>query len=120
MQTHKHEQHYPGLGPDEWKEHGEHIARSCSYCGSMHPADLARMLREEGTRLDEADRKYGWPHKFYLHGGSMQTRGARKFYTVHLQDASEEDRLTIELHMGLRFEFSNEGTSVKWTAFKVA
>ena len=36
-----------------------------------------------------------------------------KFYTVHLQDASPEDRETIEKHFGLRFEFT-DGGSVSW------
>lgn len=40
---------------------GEHFRR-CSYCGSIHPEDLAA---ETEWRADWADRKYGWPHKFY-------------------------------------------------------
>lgn len=35
-----------------------------------------------------------------------------KFYTVHLQDASPEDRETIESHLGLRFTFEDGG--VRW------
>lgn len=48
-----------------WKEpvRGEHFRR-CSYCGSMHPEDFATIAR---GRVDWADRKYGWPHKFYVH-----------------------------------------------------
>jgi hypothetical protein len=47
-----------------WREpsRGEHFRR-CSYCGSVHPADLAA---EPGWRAEWADRKYGWPHKFYV------------------------------------------------------
>lgn len=117
MIAHRREQHIPGMEKDEWKEWGEGIARSCSYCGSIHPGDLARQLREAGT-LSEADRKYGWPHKFYLEGGTLKAHGARKFYTVHLQDATDEDALTIQLHMGLRIEFLDDGNSIKWSAFK--
>lgn len=49
----------------QWREpaHGEHFRR-CSYCGSMHPEDLVTIAR---GRVDWADRKYGWPHKFYVH-----------------------------------------------------
>jgi hypothetical protein len=47
-----------------WRKpsHGEHF-RTCSYCGSIHPEDLAN---ESGWAADWADRKYGWPHKFYV------------------------------------------------------
>lgn len=38
-----------------------------------------------------------------------------KFYSVHLQDATPADRATIESHLGLMFEFSDDGQSVKWT-----
>ena len=41
---------------------GEHFRR-CSYCGSMHPDDLAG---EERWHAEWADQKYGWPHKFYV------------------------------------------------------
>jgi len=53
--------------------------RGCGYCGSMHPADLAAALLA-GARLDPADRKYGWPHKFYVegvpnpHAGMLESR----------------------------------------------
>lgn len=47
-----------------WSEprHGEHFRR-CSFCGSIDPDDLAA---EPTWRADWADRKYGWPHKFYV------------------------------------------------------
>ena len=41
---------------------GEHFRR-CSFCGSVHPEDLAT---EPAWRVEWADRKYGWPHKFYV------------------------------------------------------
>lgn len=49
-----------------WRDpsRGEHFRR-CNYCGSMHPDDLA--AEPAGTRIEWADRKYGWPHKFYVH-----------------------------------------------------
>lgn len=51
-------------GPWTWREpmRGEHFRR-CSFCGSIHPEDLAA---EASWRADWADRKYGWPHKFYV------------------------------------------------------
>lgn len=47
-----------------WREpsHGEHY-RTCSYCGSIHPEDLAA---EAAWSAEWADPKYGWPHKFYV------------------------------------------------------
>lgn len=47
-----------------WREpsHGEHY-RTCSFCGSIHPDDLAA---ETEWHADWASPKYGWPHKFYV------------------------------------------------------
>lgn len=79
----------------EWRKprRGDHF-RTCSYCGSIHPEDLAAEIVPQGKcsgcdatgweahfRLHAepehhydpggpyaswADRKYGWPHKFYV------------------------------------------------------
>jgi hypothetical protein len=61
----------------EWRKptRGEHFRR-CSHCGSIHPEDLAEALSVEvtigdtlasrGRRVEWADMKYGWPHKFYI------------------------------------------------------
>lgn len=171
--------------------------RSCGYCGSMHPADLAAALRA-GATLEWADAKYGWPHKAYVeripnpHAGLLESRmgsshavpacpktgqacehgeqsfsdpkceclkGAPetvkqgmhgktamvampdgyardtgkptftwrdtgepaptlthgKFYSVHLMDATPEDRDVIERAMGLRIRFSEDGQKVSWS-----
>lgn len=47
-----------------WRDprHDEHFRR-CSYCGSINPDDLTA---EPTWRASWADRKYGWPHKFYV------------------------------------------------------
>ncbi|MFJ5984340.1 hypothetical protein [Lentzea sp. NPDC092896] len=52
------------FGPWSWREpvRGEHFRR-CSYCGSVNPDDLAA---EPVWCAEWADRKYGWPHKFYV------------------------------------------------------
>lgn len=52
------------FGPWSWREpsRGEHFRR-CSFCGSVNPDDLAA---ETVWRAEWADRKYGWPHKFYV------------------------------------------------------
>jgi hypothetical protein len=38
-----------------------------------------------------------------------------KFYSVHLQDATDEDREIIEKHLGLHFEFIDDGQKVRWS-----
>ena len=143
--------------------------RACSYCGSMHPADVAAAVRA-GSKGHWADLKYGWPHKAYFddvpnpHAGMLESRGWSsrpsqadiesgrwvevpdpraprfdsktgaplptkmqwilkpepaaatthgKFYSVHLQDATPEDRETIERHLWLAFTFDPDG-KVHW------
>lgn len=58
--------------------------RTCWFCGSIHPEDLWHLLTD-GTPIEvhRADRKYGWPHKFYVDGipnpiaGDMAETGFR-------------------------------------------
>lgn len=84
--------------------------RKCGYCGSIQPQDLLDAIRA-GARLECADLKYGWPHKFYVEGipnpqagkivecGSSSVGGVTqpimspapatttcKFYNTHLKD----------------------------------
>jgi len=40
-----------------------------------------------------------------------------KFYSVHLQDATPDDRDVIEKAMGLKFEFMDDGQSVRWRGY---
>lgn len=131
--------------------------RGCSYCGSMHPADVAAAIRS-GAKFSWADRKYGWPHKAYgdgipnPHAGMPEVRASAshptpgfprevrkprfspttgervddyvtyteepkpasattcgKFYSVHLQDATPDDRALIESHLGIAFYFTGDG-----------
>lgn len=157
------------MPPDLKVEHSYYTTGrlcSCDYCGSLHPATLAAALRQ-GARGHWADRKYGWPHKFYVEGipnpfagmpNSTMSRGYGaespepqepgpwvklrhgfsssdgspqhawhqvgqeqptvhgKFYTVHLQDATPEDRDTIERAMGLNFVFQTDGR-VGWKPY---
>lgn len=138
--------------------------KGCSFCGSMHPADLAAAIRA-GATMSLADMKYGWPHKAYVsgvpnpHAGMLEslsskshppdeekasgayievpgygfdqatgkpntkwtaagtpapaTVGHAKFYTIHLQDASPEDREAIEHALGLTIAFNDVG-GIHW------
>ena len=102
--------HPDGLVP--WR--GEQpFFRKCGYCGSMHPEDTAAAIRA-GLQGSWADLKYSWPHKAYF--TDPESGGQHKFYSVHLQDASPEDRETIEVHLGVRFEFIDDGQKVRWSS----
>jgi hypothetical protein len=89
----------------------------CGYCGSVHPEDAVRFLKQPGTTFSGSDWKYGWPHKFYIAPPSPEPEkeveiGSRservdgkfvttpimgkrstlhaKFYNNHLKDAAPE------------------------------
>lgn len=100
-----------------FKAHEEEVL-SCDWCGSIYPGDLARLIRNQRIGLDPADQKYGWPHKFYLRPSVLHA--PVKFYTVHLQDATPEDRDVIEKAMGIHIEFTKVGggrTDVRWRQY---
>jgi hypothetical protein len=110
--------------------------RTCSFCGSIHPEDLLNAL-EAGASVEEADRKYGYPHKFYIDlpnsiagqevevgsvsdaSGRRPTMGTApakvpaKFYSVHIFDdgVSPENlqRILDLLHKatGVRMEIAD-------------
>lgn len=92
---------YPN-GVTGWRKDG-----TCEYCGSLHPANVVAAI-EGGDKLGAADRKYGWPHKYYLE------RSPGKFYTRHLIDATPEQYEAISKHIGLYIEFNPESQAVKW------
>ena len=55
------------LNRDEHQSGGPEIWRTCPYCGSMHPGDLADLIELGAvTKIGGSDWKYGWPHKFYV------------------------------------------------------
>ena len=116
--AHKHDMNLYGQGlwPDglaPWEKRGDDH-HHCEYCGSLHPEEVAKAIRA-GAVGEWADWKYGWPHKVYFHGAI-----SGKFYTVHLQDATAEDRETIEKHLGLRFTFPDDGRKVGWAPYNDA
>lgn len=56
--------------------------RVCSYCGSIHPNDLAEKIKKEGLRqtITPTTKRY----KFYITKGYINQGGVVKFYTWHL------------------------------------
>lgn len=117
--------------------------RRCSYCGSIHPEDLLRVLAD-GARMHGSDWKYSWPHKFYVEvpnrvNPAVEVEiGARydgsakktpimgtiewfhaKWYNEHLHDEMDNEAraallAAIEKHSGIRFEV--EGDKLKYRA----
>lgn len=73
--------------PWSWREpsHGEHF-RTCSFCGSIHPADLAA---ETAWQAGWADQKYGWPHKFYV---DIVNRNPDRLYCIGTQNGGDGPR----------------------------
>lgn len=126
---HKGEPHMPSMAGDRWTEADkieERPFRFCSYCGSIHPEDLLHFLAN-GATLEQADWKYGWPHKFYVKGipnpraGQTVEVGCRyeggkaepimgtapetigaKWYNQHLLDSSYDDEAWAAVVQALR------------------
>ena len=62
-----------------WRTSPDGPFRTCDYCGSIHPEDLFAALQTHPTvRLDRADMKYGWPHKYYVEGIPNPRAGQRQ------------------------------------------
>ena len=40
--------------------------KCCSYCGSMDPVELAKLIEQGDATMSGSDWKYGYPHKFYV------------------------------------------------------
>jgi hypothetical protein len=115
--------------------------RTCGYCGSIHPDDLISLAIDHPIRLEMADWKYGWPHKFYVKGipnpiagkqveVSSTWRGGKKvestkgpapaetwakFYTVHLLDTSEGQIALFNRFSPLTFSIGGNGR-LHWTS----
>lgn len=58
---------------DKWEKRGGNDHRSCSFCGSMHPEDFLKAVKDH-EEIGPTDKSY----KFYVDNH----RG--KFYTQHL------------------------------------
>jgi hypothetical protein len=75
-----------------WREpRGTQHYRTCSFCGSISPEDLAA---EPSWRASWADRKYGWPHKFYVKG--LVNRHPEVLRIITALSPGQEDRMERE------------------------
>lgn len=131
------------------------LCRTCAYCGGIHPMDFLKILGEETfeapsaevpfeehikrPHLEFADRKYGYPHKIYIHTRRVlyPDRDFRigtdfdkkpilrkgfvphmKFYTIHLDEpeASDEDFLAITtaIEKLTGVSFTRDTGGLKW------
>ena len=65
---------------DSWDKIGED--RVCSYCGSLHPEDLNKLVKEQGIKVLETSSKL---YKLYIKRPNIHNagQGAIKFYKQH-------------------------------------
>ena len=96
----------PHAGMLECRQYRSHPSQKQIESGEFIEELTGRYCPDTGKPL------YHWRHKGEPAG--EKTHG--KFYTVHLQDASEEDKEIIERHMGLKFTFG-PADQVRWTKY---
>ena len=95
------------IPPDVGANRNTGRLRYCSYCGSMHPADVADAIRQ-GALGEHADRKYGWPHKVYFenvpnpHAGMLEVRASSNTRSEQYHREVREHR--YDQHTGKRIE----------------
>ena len=82
----------PGEGLDSWHRVG--ADRCCSFCGSIHPEDLGRLLDDPEVRFEMSTKGY----KLYIHRPAVPNAGfgAIKFYNWH-GDQALVDRINERL-----------------------
>lgn len=111
MKAHANDYFGERFEPHEWRADG-----TCSYCGSMSPADATKALMTPGTHYSGSDWKYGWPHKFYIESNGKHG----KFYSVHLLDSSPEEFAAFNTAaantIGVRFSVHPENGRLGYVA----
>ncbi|HEY6925146.1 MAG TPA: hypothetical protein VI653_16845, partial [Steroidobacteraceae bacterium] len=104
---------YVDKAPNRYVGHGE-IRSGITTCGRPGPEEITAGKWERYQ--DGFDRNTGEPTYSYRTPLPAPTPALEhahgKFYTVHLQDSSAEDRAVIEQSMGLTFKF--DGDTVRW------
>lgn len=74
-------------GLDHWVMYKDEELLHCDFCGSMHPDDFLKFLRD-GIELGPTDKNY----KAYLH---MGPRGQDKFYYQHLDSGQRRELIEM-------------------------
>lgn len=81
----------PPLPQDSWLLHANHD-RVCSYCGSLHPKDFVRLIKEDSTLV--LSRPHGYLHRLERPAVPSDKWGATSFILLHLMGI-DETSLTI-------------------------
>ena len=87
-----------------WREPRRgNFLRTCNYCGSINPDDLAPV---EGWVPDWADWKYGWPHKAYINQLAiklgMTEREAKLHYISDVIEREVKSSKELTMHEAKR------------------
>lgn len=107
-----------GQGQDHWNKFRSNGDRVCSYCGSLHPDDFLRLVKEAAEAPDEAayrsvvtiepsDKGY----KIYVNQPGVRNAfdGGIKFYTQHLP-RDEQGRVAITKEQEDEYRRAVDGT----------
>lgn len=108
-----------GEGQDHWDQFRSNGDRVCSFCGSLHPEDMFRLVRAAAEAPEDApyrsvveivrsDKGY----KIYVHQPGVRNahEGGIKFYTQHLRG------LTITPEQDSQFAEACRRSSVRFEA----
>lgn len=86
-------------GPDKWRQH-KNGDRVCSFCGSLHPEDFERLVKDAAnpiteTNVHRSDKTYKW----YVDQAGVRNamEGGIKFYTWHATEPGYVDTLNAIL-----------------------
>jgi len=103
--------------PDKTLADGGHWACRpvrCSSCGGLHPFEVIRLLRTNGTKFSSEPWRDGWPHRYNFEVvGQLYT-----FYTIHLRDTSPAEFLELACRINRIFGvlISREGSEIQYFA----
>lgn len=92
------------------------VRSSCSGGNGYRPDGEGWELRKE-PRYNERTGERVADYETWIQVSTAGPTIWGKFYSIHLMDASPEDRETIEKHVGLHFEFTDDGR-IRWMPFE--
>jgi hypothetical protein len=112
-------------GLDHWNKFKSNGDRVCSYCGSMHWEDFARLVKESSEALDDidyqsvveiepSDKKY----KIYVHrrGVRNASEGAIKFYIQHIP-RDKNGKIIVTKEQNEEFEKAVKGSRARFNRY---
>lgn len=110
---------YVDKAPNRYVGHGE-IRSGVTFCGRPDQAEIdAGKWERYQSGFDSNTGQPAYSYRTPLPAPTPASEHAwGKFYTLHLQEASAEDRAAIESAMRLQFHF--DGDSVRWEPIPAA